>query len=101
MEHDQDRRADHEPGVSKRKQNNDALCSLLCFLLCTKKVSHFLDAFLYPWSIVGTMATIEVNLQSGRIVQAKGKMNQKISDAAKKHMLAWAAKEKLKISEYL
>ena len=48
-----------------------------------------------------TLATIEVNLYAREIVQAKGKMNRKISDAAKKHMHAWAAKEKLAIGEYL
>lgn len=51
--------------------------------------------------LLETMATIEVNPQSGKIVQAKGKMNRKISETAKKHMHAWAAKEKLAIGEYL
>lgn len=51
--------------------------------------------------LLETLATIEVNLYSRKIVQAKGKMNRKISDVAKKHMHAWAAKEKLAIGEYL
>jgi hypothetical protein len=51
--------------------------------------------------LLEAMATIEVNLQSGTIVQAKGKMNRPVSAAAKKHMETWAAKERLEISEYL
>lgn len=51
--------------------------------------------------LLETMATIEVNLQSGTIVQAKGKMNRPISAPAKKLMETWAAKERLEISKYL
>lgn len=51
--------------------------------------------------LLETMATIEVSLQARKIVQAKGKMNRKISDLATKHMHAWAAREKLAISEHL
>jgi hypothetical protein len=51
--------------------------------------------------LLETMATIEVNLQSGTIVQAKGNMNRPVSAAAKKYMETWAAKQRLEISKYL
>jgi hypothetical protein len=48
-----------------------------------------------------TMATIEVNLSLRRVVQAKGRMNKKISDEARKHLDGWANKNHLSVSPYL
>ncbi len=47
------------------------------------------------------MATIEVNLSIRRIVQAKAKMNKKISDEARKHLDEWANKNELSVNPYL
>ena len=47
------------------------------------------------------LATIEVNLSVRRIVQAKAKMNKKISDEARKHLDEWANKNELSVSPYL
>lgn len=51
--------------------------------------------------LTDTMATIEVNLSLQRVVQAKAKMNRKISEEAKKHLDEWANKNQLSISPYL
>jgi hypothetical protein len=48
-----------------------------------------------------TIATIEVNLQLRRIVQAKAKMNRPISSEARKHLVEWALKEHLEINAYV
>lgn len=50
---------------------------------------------------VETLATIEVNLALQRVVQAKAKMNRKISEEAKKHLDEWAKKNELSVSMYL
>lgn len=50
---------------------------------------------------VETLATIEVNLALQRVVQAKAKMNRKISEEAKKHLDEWAKKNQLSVSMYL
>lgn len=47
------------------------------------------------------LATIEVNLSSRKIVQAKGKMNRAISDEVKKYMLNWAEENGLAVNQYL
>lgn len=47
------------------------------------------------------LGTIEVNLALKRIVQAKAKMNRKISDEARKHLDEWAYKNDLSVSPYL
>lgn len=47
------------------------------------------------------MATVEVNLFSKRIVQAKSRMNGKISDEVKKHLELWAKKNDLSVNPYL
>jgi hypothetical protein len=47
------------------------------------------------------LATIEVNLSLRRIVQAKARMNKKISDEARKHLNEWANKNELSVSLYL
>jgi PcfJ-like protein len=47
------------------------------------------------------LATIEVNLSLKRVVQAKAKLNKKISDDARKHLDEWADKNELTISPYL
>lgn len=51
--------------------------------------------------LIETMATIEVNLSIRRVVQAKAKMNKKISDEARKHLDEWANKNELSINPYL
>ena len=51
--------------------------------------------------LIETMATIEVNLSMRRIVQAKAKMNKKISDEARKHLDEWANKNQLSVNPYL
>ena len=51
--------------------------------------------------LIETLATIEVNLSLRRIVQAKAKMNKKISDEARKHLDEWASKNELSISPFL
>jgi hypothetical protein len=48
-----------------------------------------------------TLATIELNITLRKVVQAKYKMNRKISDEARKHLVAWAAKNQLTMSSYL
>jgi len=48
-----------------------------------------------------TLATIEVSLSLRRVVQAKAKMNRKISDEARKHLDEWAKKNDLSVSPYL
>lgn len=48
-----------------------------------------------------TLATIEVNLSVNRVVQAKGKMNQPISEEAKKILFQWAGAQQLGVSAYL
>lgn len=48
-----------------------------------------------------TMATIEVNLASKRVVQAKAKLNAKISVESKKHLEIWARNQGLIVSPYL
>jgi PcfJ-like protein len=50
--------------------------------------------------LLETMATIEVNLSLKRVVQAKGKMNRKISDEAKKHLEHWANKNELALNPF-
>lgn len=47
------------------------------------------------------LATIEVNLFSKRIVQAKGKMNKPIPNEARKCMELWAKKNELSVGAYL
>ena len=47
------------------------------------------------------LATLEVNLFSESIVQAKAKYNAKLSDKAQKIMKAWATSENLKLSKWL
>lgn len=47
------------------------------------------------------MATIEVDLSWRRIVQAKARMNRRISDEAMKHLVRWADINHLSISPYL
>ncbi|MGC4100438.1 PcfJ domain-containing protein [Ferruginibacter sp.] len=51
--------------------------------------------------LLDIMATIEVNLQLQKIVQAKAKMNRPISDEAKKYMDLWAMNEGLSLNAYL
>ncbi|MFT3682315.1 MAG: PcfJ domain-containing protein [Ferruginibacter sp.] len=51
--------------------------------------------------MLDTLATIEVNLQLYRVVQAKAKMNRPISDEARKYLEAWAKQQTLTISPYL
>ena len=51
--------------------------------------------------LLDVLATIEVNLQLKRIVQAKAKMNRPINDKAKKYMIDWAERQSLSISPYL
>lgn len=48
-----------------------------------------------------TMATIEVNVVSKRVVQAKAKSNAKISVESKKHLEIWARNMGLILSPYL
>ena len=47
------------------------------------------------------MATIEVDLSWKRVVQAKARLNRKISDEAMKHLERWADINHLSISPYL
>lgn len=47
------------------------------------------------------IATIEVNIFLKTIVQAKAKMNRKISEEARKYMELWAAKNALTINPYV
>ncbi|MBG9374763.1 PcfJ domain-containing protein [Panacibacter sp. DH6] len=47
------------------------------------------------------LATVEVNLSSGKIVQAKGKMNRPVSDEVKRYMLNWAEENALTVNQYL
>jgi hypothetical protein len=51
--------------------------------------------------LMESLATIEVNLFSKRIVQAKGKMNKPISNEVRKCMELWAKKTELSIGGYL
>lgn len=51
--------------------------------------------------LMETLATIEVNIFNKRVVQAKAKMNNKISDEARKHLQRWAGGNGLAISPYL
>lgn len=51
--------------------------------------------------LTDTLATIEVNLSMRRVMQAKAKMNRKITDEARKHLNVWADKNELSISPYL
>ncbi len=48
-----------------------------------------------------TMATIEVNLELKRIVQARSKTNSPISEEARKHLYIWAKGQGLGINPYL
>ncbi len=48
-----------------------------------------------------TIATIEVNVASKRIVQARAKLNARISGEAKKHLDMWARNQGLILSPYL
>ncbi|MFN8344280.1 MAG: PcfJ domain-containing protein [Spirosomataceae bacterium] len=47
------------------------------------------------------LATIELDLRNRRIVQAKYRYNQKISDKARELLEQWAAQQKLVLSKYL
>ena len=51
--------------------------------------------------LIETMATIEVNLSLRRVVQAKAKLNKKISDEARRHLDEWANKNQLSINPFL
>jgi len=51
--------------------------------------------------LLDTMATIEVNLALGKIVQAKARMNRPLSDEAVKYMTAWSEAECLDMGVYL
>lgn len=51
--------------------------------------------------LIETMATIEVNLSLRRVMQAKAKLNKKISDEARKHLDEWAKKNELSVNSYL
>ena len=51
--------------------------------------------------LIETLATIEVSLPTRRIVQAKAKMNKKVSDEARKYIDVWAGKNNLDVSIYL
>lgn len=51
--------------------------------------------------LLETLATIEVNISLKRIMQAKGKLNKKVSEEALKHMNEWARREGLMINNYL
>ncbi len=51
--------------------------------------------------LIERMATIEVNLSLKRVVQAKAKMNKKISDDARKHLYEYAHKNELSVNSYL
>ncbi len=48
-----------------------------------------------------TLATIEVNLAAKRVVQAKARMNARISDESMKHLTRWAGENELTLSPYL
>jgi PcfJ-like protein len=69
---------------------------------CAKGKSAIFSLRKYSGGILlDIMATIEVNLQLQRIVQAKAKMNKPISEEAKKYMEAWAMHEGLVLNAYL
>lgn len=51
--------------------------------------------------LVEKLATIEVNLNLKRIVQAKAKMNRPVSEEALKMLTIWAGKENLTLGPYL
>src|SRR6185503_18900522 len=51
--------------------------------------------------LIDTMATIEVCLSLRRIVQAKAKLNKKISDEARMYLDEWASKNQLSVNPYL
>ena len=51
--------------------------------------------------LIETMATIEVNLSLRRVVQAKAKLNKKISEEARRHLDEWANKNQLSINPFL
>ncbi len=48
-----------------------------------------------------TMATIEVSIVTKRVVQARGRLNAKISTETKKHLDIWAGNQGLMVSPYL
>lgn len=52
-------------------------------------------------TMLETLATIEVNLFSKKIVQAKGKMNKPVSNEVRRCMELWARKTELTIGAYL
>jgi hypothetical protein len=47
------------------------------------------------------MATIEIDLQLRKVVQAKAKMNRSISKEARKHLITWAEQQLLSVSPIL
>jgi hypothetical protein len=47
------------------------------------------------------MATVEIDLASRKVVQAKARMNNAISKEAKKHLVAWADNQSLTVSAFL
>ncbi len=51
--------------------------------------------------LLETMATVEVDLDFRRVVQAKGKLNSKVSDEARSYLERWADINHLTISPYL
>ncbi|HTE11418.1 MAG TPA: PcfJ domain-containing protein [Chitinophagaceae bacterium] len=51
--------------------------------------------------LTDTLATVEVSLVTKRVVQAKAKMNRKISDEARKYVDVWAHKNDLSVNPYL
>jgi PcfJ-like protein len=52
-------------------------------------------------TLADRLATVEVNLSLKRVVQAKSKLNRKISDEAKKYLHEWAGKNGLSVGPYL
>lgn len=50
---------------------------------------------------IETLATIEVSLGTKRIMQAKARMNRKISDESMKHLTKWAGENELSMNPYL
>ncbi len=55
----------------------------------------------YRFGMEERLATIELDLRNRRIVQAKYRYNQRISDKAQHLLLQWADQQKLVLSKYL
>jgi len=55
----------------------------------------------YEFGLVDILATIEVNLATKTVMQAKAKLNRKINEEATKHLTAWAKKNGLMVNPFL